>query len=86
MIFPNYGITKAKKVKSEIVKGIGFFIVPSELFSNIIKKARHAENSNKTLEKVFNTKSEEDFSGRFDDTYVNSNKLGSTVAKGTKNS
>ena len=67
----------------------GFFILPSELFCNICKKAKDDENLNETLEKIFNNiensakgaESEEDFAGLFDDIDVNSNKLGATVSK-----
>ena len=67
----------------------GFFILPSELFRNVQKQAKHDENLNETLERVFNnieasavgTASEYDLKGLFDDLDVNSNKLGSTVAQ-----
>ena len=67
----------------------GFFILPSELFANVCKKAKYDENLNETLERIFNNiensakgaESEEDFAGLFDDIDVNSNKLGATVAK-----
>lgn len=66
-----------------------FFILPSELFCNVRKRADKDENLNETLEKIFKniedsakgTESESDFAGLFDDIDVNSNKLGSTVAK-----
>nr|AGS53653.1 type I restriction-modification system, DNA-methyltransferase subunit M [uncultured bacterium contig00086] len=67
----------------------GFFILPSELFENVLKRAVSDENLNETLEKVFKnieasaqgTESEANFKGLFDDIDVNSNKLGGTVAK-----
>lgn len=67
----------------------GFFIPPSELFCNVRRKASNDENLNETLEKVFHhieesakgSQSEGSFAGLFDDFDVNSNKLGSTVAK-----
>mgnify|MGYP005777647479 FL=1 len=79
----------AETQREELVKEKGFFILPSELFCNVHKKAKNDENLNETLEKVFNNiensakgaESEEDFSGLFDDIDVNSNKLGATVAK-----
>lgn len=66
-----------------------FFILPSELFCNVRKRADKDENLNITLESVFkhieesakDTQGESDFKGLFDDIDVNSNKLGSTVAK-----
>ena len=80
---------EAESERSNLVKEKGFFILPSELFSNVVKKARDDENLNETLEKIFNNiensakgaESEDDFSGLFDDIDVNSNKLGATVAK-----
>ena len=67
----------------------GFFILPSELFCNVVKKAKDDENLNETLERIFNniedsakgSESEDDFSGLFDDIDVNSNKLGASVQK-----
>ena len=79
----------AEKERESLVKEKGFFILPSELFCNICQKAKADENLNETLERVFRniensakgSESEDDFSGLFDDIDVNSNKLGSTVAK-----
>ena len=79
----------AETQREELVKEKGFFILPSELFCNVCKRAKNDENLNETLEKVFNNiensakgaESEEDFAGLFDDIDVNSNKLGATVAK-----
>jgi len=67
----------------------GFYILPSELFTNVRRKAKNDENLNETLERVFNniegsavgTDSEDDLKGLFDDLDVNSAKLGPTVAK-----
>ena len=79
----------AKRGRADLVVTKGFFILPSELFENVCAKAKSDENLNVTLEKVFKniessaqgTGSEYDFKGLFDDIDVNSNKLGSTVAK-----
>ena len=79
----------AESERENLVKEKGFFILPSELFVNIVKRARDDENLNETLEKIFNNiensakgaESEDDFSGLFDDIDVNSNKLGATVGK-----
>lgn len=79
----------AETQREELVKEKGFFILPSELFCNVHKKAKNDENLNETLEKVFKNiensakgaESEDDFAGLFDDIDVNSNKLGATVAK-----
>ena len=67
----------------------GYYILPSELFVNVRARARHDENLNETLERIFRhiegsaigTPSEDDVKGLFDDFEVNSNKLGPTVAK-----
>ena len=81
--------TEAEEARSGLVEEKGFFIAPSELFCNVCKNAPSNENLNETLEKVFmhieesakGSESESDFEGLFDDFDVNSNKLGSTVAK-----
>ena len=80
---------EAEEARQDMVNTKGFFILPSQLFANVRKKAVRDENLNETLEKVFNaietsaqgTVSEDDFKGLFDDIDVNSNKLGATVAK-----
>ena len=80
---------KAKQARDDLVKTKGFFILPSELFENVRRRAAVDENLNETLEKVFKnieasargTESEDDIAGLFDDLDVNSNKLGGTVAK-----
>lgn len=81
--------SEAETARQELVKTKGFFILPSELFENVCKRARNDENLNETLEKIFNniensakgSDSEDDFAGLFDDIDVNSNKLGATVPK-----
>ena len=73
----------------DTVKEKGFYILPSELFVNIRKRAKSDENLNETLSRVFKniehsakgTESEDDLKGLFDDLDVNSNKLGATVTK-----
>ncbi|MBQ9266471.1 MAG: type I restriction-modification system subunit M [Bacilli bacterium] len=80
---------QAETIRNEMVNDVGFFILPSELFCNVRERAKTDENLNETLERVFKnieesangTSSENDFKGLFDDIDVNSNKLGSTVAK-----
>ena len=75
--------------RDETVKEKGFYILPEDLFANVRAKARHDENLNETLSRVFNNiegsavgaNSEEDIKGLFDDLDVNSSKLGPTVAK-----
>ncbi len=75
--------------RKETVAEKGFYILPSELFANVRKRAAHDENLNETLERVFKNiegsavgaDSEDDLKGLFDDLEVNSAKLGPTVAK-----
>ncbi len=79
----------AEPEREDLVRSKGFFILPSELFCNVLARAREDENLNETLERVFRhieesakgTESEGSFAGLFDDFDVNSNKLGATVAK-----
>ena len=79
----------AEEARDGLVSEKGFFILPSELFCNVQKRAANDENLNETLERVFRniedsakgSESENSFAGLFDDFDVNSNKLGSTVAK-----
>lgn len=80
---------EAEEAREGLIQEKGFFILPSELFCNVRKRAPQDENLNMTLEKVFNhiedsakgSVSENSFAGLFDDFDVNSNKLGATVAK-----
>ena len=79
----------AEEARVGLVEEKGFFILPSELFCNVLRSAPQDENLNETLEAVFRnieasaqgSVSEDDFKGLFDDIDVNSNKLGGTVAK-----
>ena len=76
----------------DTVKEKGFYILPSELFVNVVKNAQNDANLNETLSRVFKnieasakgTESEDDLKGLFDDLDVNSNKLGNTVEKRNK--
>ena len=78
---------EAEKIKSQIVQSLGFFILPSELFENLRKRAPQDSELNENMEKILKniensakgTESEEDFVGLFDDFDVNSKKLGATV-------
>ena len=80
---------EAEEAREGLVEEKGFFILPSELFCNVRVNAAKDENLKETLEKIFNnieesakgSQSEGSFAGLFDDFDVNSNKLGSTVAK-----
>ncbi len=75
--------------RTETVKEKGFYILPSDLFANVRRKAREDANLNETLSRVFRdiegsaigTDSEDDIKGLFDDLDVNSTKLGPTVSK-----
>ncbi|MDE6425806.1 MAG: type I restriction-modification system subunit M [Ruminococcus sp.] len=91
---PDFDYTKlsdavAEDAREDIVNTKGFFILPSQLFCNVLAKADTDENLNETLENIFRSieasaqgcDSEDDFKGLFDDFDVNSNKLGGTVAK-----
>lgn len=81
--------TDAELGRAETIKEKGFYILPSELFCNVRKKAKNDPNLNETLAKVFHNiensakgfDSENDLKGLFDDIDVNSNKLGATVTK-----
>lgn len=80
---------EAEEAREGLVEEKGFFILPSELFCNVRARAYQDPNLNETLERVFRnieesakgSQSENSFAGLFDDYDVNSNKLGSTVAK-----
>ena len=75
--------------RRETVAEKGFYILPSELFASVRKRAATDENLNETLERVFKNiegsavgaDSEDDLKGLFDDLDVNAAKLGATVAK-----
>ncbi|MAY49360.1 MAG: type I restriction-modification system subunit M [Microbacterium sp.] len=75
--------------RKETVSEKGFYVLPSELFENVRRRAATDPNLNETLERVFKniegsavgTDSEDDLKGLFDDLDVNSSKLGNTVAK-----
>ena len=80
---------EAEEAREDLIQEKGFFIPPSELFENVRRNAPGDANLNETLERVFRniegsakgSESENSFAGLFDDFDVNSNKLGSTVAK-----
>ncbi len=78
---------KAEFGRKQTLDEKGFYILPSELFCNIRKKAKNDKDLNVTLSTIFDniensakgTKSENDMKGLFDDLDVNSPKLGNTV-------
>ena len=79
----------AEGAREGLIEEKGFFILPSELFCNVVARAKNDADLNETLEKTFRhieesamgTESEDDFKGLFSDFDVNSNKLGGTVAQ-----
>jgi type I restriction enzyme M protein len=85
--YENLSDDVAETARKQVVDEKGFFILPSELFSNVAKKAKSDDDLNVTLENIFKnieksaqgTESEGNLKGLFDDIDVNSNKLGGTV-------
>lgn len=83
---------KAEFGRTDTVKEKWFYILPSELFVNVVKQAENNPDLNETISKVFKniessangTPSEDDIRWLFDDFNVNSNKLGSTVEQRNK--
>ena len=75
-------------IKEYFVNERGFFLLPSQLFSNVYKNAPHNQNLNETLANVFKafeesargTDSEANVKGLFDDFVLDSNKLGVSPA------
>ena len=80
---------EAEEAREDMIDVKGYFILPSELFENVLKNAPDDEDLNMTLERVFKHIeesayghiSEVEFKGLFDDFDPNSSKLGATVAK-----
>ncbi|MBT0566888.1 type I restriction-modification system subunit M [Williamsia sp. CHRR-6] len=87
--YPKLSDADAEFGRRDTVDEKGFYILPSELFTNVRARAARDANLNETLERVFRniegsavgTESEPDLKGLFDDLDVNSSKLGNTVAK-----
>ena len=85
--YANISDEDAEVGRDVTVKEKGFYILPSELFENVRRKAKNDENLNETLSAVFKSieasakgaESEDDFKGLFADIDVNSPKLGNTV-------
>ena len=75
--------------RSDTVQEKGFYILPSELFENVCKRAANEDNLNEILSGIFRNiensakgaDSEDDIKGLFDDLDVNSSKLGQSVTK-----
>lgn len=89
---PAFDYTKLSDVEAEYGRedtlvDKGFYILPSELFCNLRKRASEDKDLNITLGKILDniensakgTASENDMKGLFDDLDFNSNKLGSNV-------
>lgn len=74
------------------VEDKGFFILPSQLFQNVVKSAKNNENLNTDLANIFKAiegsalgfASEDDIKGLFEDVDTTSNRLGGTVAEKNK--
>jgi len=85
--YRNLSDKEAEYGRDGIVEEKGFFILPSELFCNVRKKAKTNPDLNITINKVFENieasakgkASEKDVKGLFDDFDVKGNKLGNTV-------
>ena len=83
---------QAEAAREDLIQTKGFFILPSELFCNVLARADRDDNLNETLERVFSHiessaasgDAENDFAGLFDDFDVNSKAIGETVAKRNK--
>ena len=81
-----------KYYKPGTVEEKGFFILPSQLFQNVVKTARSNENLNIDLANTFKAiensaigyESENDIKGLFEDIDTTSNRLGATVAERNK--
>jgi len=84
---------EAELGRRETVEEKGFYILPSELFENVRKKAKNDSDLNITLDTIFNNiensakgaPSEDDVKGLFDDLDVNNKKLGNTVIERNSN-
>lgn len=78
--------------RPDTVEDKGFFILPSQLFENVVKNARNNENLNTDLANIFKAieksaigyPSEDDIKGLFEDVDTTSNRLGGTVLEKNK--
>jgi type I restriction enzyme M protein len=81
--------SQAQNIRQKMVEEKGYFILPSQLFQNVVKKCEKDENLNEHLTAIFRsieasaigTASEDDLRGLFSDFSVDSQALGSTVIK-----
>lgn len=80
------------EIKEDAVKTKGYFIYPSELFANVVKKAGTNGDLNTDLKRIFDSiensangfPSEQDIKGLFADFDTTSTRLGNTVAEKNK--
>ena len=87
--YANISDEMAENIRQKMVEEKGYFILPSQLFQNVIKTADKDENLNERLTNIFRsieasaigTPSEDDLRGLFSDFTVDSQSLGSTVIK-----
>lgn len=81
-----------KDFRPNTVEDKGFFILPSQLFENVVKNAADNENLNTDLANIFKAiegsavgfASEDAIKGLFEDVDTTSNRLGGTVAEKNK--
>ena len=81
------GDDMAERIRRKMVEEKGYFILPSQLFQNVVAQAEGDENLNERLNNIFRsieasavgTPSEDDLRGLFSDFTVDSPALGSTV-------
>lgn len=88
--------TNIPYLKEELVNDLGYFLLPSEVFSNIAKKSKNTDSEDNfilnDLQNIFNTieqstigtASEDEFYKLFEDIDLNANKLGKTPAERNK--
>ncbi|ENX07041.1 TPA: type I restriction-modification system subunit M [Acinetobacter nosocomialis] len=80
------------EIKDDAIKTKGYFILPSQLFSNVVKSANNNESLNTDLAKIFSAiessangyPSEKDIKGLFADFDTTSNRLGNSVPEKNK--
>jgi len=80
------------EIKDDAIKTKGYFILPSQLFSNVVKIANNNESLNTDLAKIFSAiessangyPSEKDIKGLFADFDTTSNRLGNSVPEKNK--
>lgn len=86
--YANISDEEAEAIREDMVENKGLFILPSELFCNLRKRAANDPDLNITLSMIFkhieesaSANSESDCKGLFADVDTNSPKLGATVIK-----